>query len=98
MALRTISSAAIMAVVTVGMIGSADAQSRRDRSEGAVTACSRYGNGCRTAPLRRAAYDYEYRLPNGTWMPCRQSCKDAFREDVIDYLETLNERAGSSRR
>lgn len=97
MALRTISSAAFMAVMTVGMVGEADAQSRRDRSEGSVTACSRYGNGCRTAPLRRVAYDYEYRLPNGTWMPCKQSCKDAFREDVIDYWETLNERAGSSR-
>ena len=96
MVLRTISSAAVMAVMTVAMIDAADAQSR-GRSEGSVTACSRYGHGCRTAPLRRAAYDYEYRLPNGTWMPCKQSCKDAFREDVIDYWETLNERAGSAR-
>ena len=31
-------------------------------------------------------------------MPCKQSCKDAIREDVIDYWETLNERAGSGRR
>lgn len=97
MALRTVFSTALVAATVVIMIGEAEAQSRRDRSGGVVTACSRYGNGCRTAPLRRAAYDYEYRLPNGTWMPCRQSCKDAFREDVIDYWETLNERAGSSR-
>lgn len=97
MALRTVFSTALVAATAVIMIGEAEAQARRDRSGGVVTACSRYGNGCRTAPLRRAAFDYEYRLPNGTWMPCRQSCKDAFREDVIDYWETLNERAGSSR-
>ena len=98
MALRTVVSSALVAVAVVTMIGTAEAQSRRNSRGGdAVTACSRYGNGCRTAPIRRAAYDYEYRLPNGTWMPCKQSCKDAFREDVIDYWETLNERAGSSR-
>ena len=98
MALRIVFGTALVAATAVLSIAEVSAQSRRDRSEGVVTACSRYGNGCRTAPLRRAAYDYEYRLPNGTWMPCKQSCKDAFREDVIDYWETLNERAGSSRR
>lgn len=75
----------------------ADAQRWRGGGE-QVTACSRYGNGCLTVPVRQGRFDAEYRLRNGTWMPCKQSCKDAIREDVIDYWETLNERAGSSRR
>jgi hypothetical protein len=85
--------------MTMTVIGTADAQSRRhSRGGDSVTACSRYGNGCRTVPVRQGRFDAEYRLANGTWMPCKQSCKDALREDVIDYWETLNERAGSARR
>jgi hypothetical protein len=100
MALKSMLSIWLAASVLLSMVGAADAQTRRARSEGGstVTACSRYGNGCQTAPLRRGQFDDEYRLPNGTWMPCKQSCKDAFREDVIDYWETINERAGSGRR
>lgn len=89
--------AALAGLAIVTFVGAAEAQ--RPRGGGAqVTACSRYGNGCLTVPVRQGRFDAEYRLRNGTWMPCKQSCKDAIREDVIDYWETLNERAGSSRR
>ncbi|WP_072391020.1 hypothetical protein [Hyphomicrobium sp. CS1BSMeth3] len=95
MFLRTVLGAALAGSVLVGVMGAAEAQVRKARDgAGSVTACSRYGHGCQTAPVRRGQFDYEYRLPNGTWMPCKQSCKDAFREDVIDYWETLNEREG----
>ena len=90
--------AALVGLSALVLAAPADAQRKRDRSGGQVTACSRYGHGCMTVPLRQGRFDAEYRLPNGTWMPCKQSCKDAIREDVIDYWETLNERAGSGRR
>jgi hypothetical protein len=98
MALRTMLSAACAATVALTMIGAAEAQSRskgRDHGLGAVTACSIYGNGCQSAPIRRAAHDYEFRMPGGTWISCRQNCKDTLREEVIDFWETQRERAGS---
>jgi hypothetical protein len=88
-------SAALACAFILSLTGAAEAQVRKSRDgAGSVTVCSRFGNGCRTVPVRRGQFDDQYRLPNGTWMPCKQSCKDAFREDVIDYWETLNERAG----
>ncbi len=96
---RTLLSTALAMATAALAIGEADAQARRGaHRDGVITACSRYGNGCLTVPVRAGRFDAEYRLANGTWMPCKQSCKDALREDVIDYWETLNERAGSSRR
>lgn len=98
MALRTVLSTVLVAAIAASLSGTVDAQSRRhSRGGDVVTACSRYGNGCMTVPVRPGRFDAEFRLANGTWMPCKQSCKDALREDVIDYWETLNERAGSSR-
>jgi hypothetical protein len=90
---------ALAGLAVVSLAAPADAQRRRDRESGAhVTACSRYGHGCMTVPVRPGRFDAEYRLANGTWMPCKQSCRDALREDVIDYWETLNERAGRAGR
>jgi len=90
--------AAVAGVAAIVLSAPAEAQRKRGQGGGQITACSRYGNGCMTVPVRQGRFDAEYRLPGGTWMPCKQSCKDALREDVIDYWETLNERAGSSRR
>ncbi|MFN3745035.1 MAG: hypothetical protein ACK4TL_10050 [Hyphomicrobiaceae bacterium] len=98
MAVRSVLSAACAATMTLTMIAAAEAQSRsksRDLGPGVVTACSIYGNGCQSAPIRRAAHDYEFRMPGGTWISCRQNCKDALREEVIDFWETQRERAGS---
>lgn len=61
---------------------------------GAVTACSRYGNGCYTAPVRPGKWGPEMRLKGGTWIDCRGSCKDTLREETVDFFETLRERSG----
>lgn len=71
-----------------------EAQPRRESRDGYVQACSRYGHGCTGAPIRRGTYDYELRMPGGTWVSCRQDCKTALREEVLDFWETQRERGG----
>lgn len=85
-----VTTAALAVVVATS---SADAQSRRKSSEdvGQVTTCSTYGNGCTTAPIRRGRNGYEFRLPGGTWVECRQSCRNALREETVDFWETQKE-------
>jgi hypothetical protein len=58
---------------------------------GHVQTCSRYGNGCTSAPVRRGRNGYEYRLPGGTWIECRRNCRRALREDSVDFWETQRE-------
>lgn len=72
--------------------GAAEAQSRRhSQIVGHVTTCSVYGNGCTSAPVRRGRNGYEYRLPRGTWVACRRNCRNALREDTVDFWETQRE-------
>lgn len=61
---------------------------------GTVTACSRYGNGCYTAPVRPGKFGPMMLLKGGTWIDCRGSCKDTLREETVDYWETLREKSG----
>jgi hypothetical protein len=76
----------------------APAEAQRKRSDGVVRTCSNYGNGCTSAPIRRGRFDYEFRMPGGTWVSCRADCKNAIREDMLDFWETQRERQrGSSR-
>jgi len=84
--------AGLAAIVTTTSF--AEAQSRREARDGYVKSCSRYGHGCTGAPIRRGAYDFEFRMPGGTWVSCRADCKEALREEVLDFWETQRERAG----
>lgn len=96
MPLRPILGATLAATMILGFMSPADAQSRRSsRGEGVVKACSIYGNGCTRAPIRRASNDYEFRLPGGTWVSCKQSCKDTLRRETVDFWETQRENSGS---
>ncbi len=93
---KTLLSSAIGLSLALGLIGTADAQSRnKGRGEGVVSSCSIYGNGCTTAPIRRAGNDYEFRLPGGTWLSCKQSCKDTLRRETVDFWDTQRENGGS---
>jgi hypothetical protein len=85
-------AAAGLAIVAVAV--PALAQRNRDRDQGTVNVCSIYGNGCTSAPIRRAANDYEFRMPGGSWYPCKQSCKDTLRREVLDFWETQRENGG----
>jgi len=95
MPLRTILGTTLVAATILGAMSSADAQSRRRGGEGTVSACSIYGNGCTSAPVRRAGNDYEFRLPGGTWVSCKQSCQDTLRRETVDFWETQRENGGS---
>lgn len=96
MPLRTVLGATLAATMILSSMGLADAQSRRNsRGEGVVRTCSIYGNGCTSAPIRRASNDYEFRLPGGTWVSCKQSCKDTLRRETVDFWETQRENSGS---
>jgi hypothetical protein len=97
MALRVILSA-IAGMAWIAAPGTVDAQSAREIREGRVSVCSTYGNGCATVPIRRAKFDYELRMPSGSWVSCRQDCKSALREEVLDFWETLRERSGDRSR
>ena len=76
----------------------AEARSHKgSKKGGTVTACSRYGNGCYTAPVRPGQWGPVMRLKNGTWIDCRGSCKDTLREETVDFFETLRERSNDRR-
>lgn len=58
-----------------------------------VTACSRYGNGCYSAPVRAGKFGPEMRLKGGTWIDCRGDCRTTLREETVDFWETQQEKA-----
>jgi hypothetical protein len=96
MPLKFILGMTLAATMILGAMSAADAQSRRKGGgEGVVSACSIYGNGCTSAPVRRAGNDYEFRLPGGTWVSCKQSCKDTLRRETVDFWDTQRENGGS---
>lgn len=58
-----------------------------------VKACSSWGNGCMTAPVRAGKFGPEVRLKGGTWIDCRGDCRETLREEVLDFWETQNDKA-----
>jgi hypothetical protein len=58
-----------------------------------VKVCSSYGNGCYAAPIRDGRYGPEMRLHGGTWIDCRGDCREALREETVDFWETQNDKA-----
>lgn len=60
---------------------------------GYVVACSRFGNGCYKAPVRKSAFGPQMRLKGGTWIDCRGDCRETLREETVDFWETQNDKA-----
>lgn len=56
-----------------------------------IVACSRYGHGCYTAPVRKGRWGPEVRLSNGRWLDCAHDCHMALREETVDFWETQRE-------
>lgn len=81
--------AVLTAVATLAGAGLAEAGS----SQGKVRACSSYGNGCYTAPVRQGKWGREMRLRGGTWIDCRGDCRRTLREETVDFWETQQEKA-----
>ena len=64
-----------------------------------VTACSRYGKGCITAPVRRVANGItEVRLPHGTWIGCAGDCREKLRDETLDFWDAHRPEFGGSGR
>ncbi len=53
-----------------------------------VTACSRYGKGCITAPVRRTRTELQVRFPGGTWVGCAGDCREKLRDESLDFWDT----------
>ncbi|MEM8744719.1 MAG: hypothetical protein AAGF14_08815 [Pseudomonadota bacterium] len=80
------------------------------RPLGHVTAYSDYGNGQVTAPVRRAEFGYQVKLPGGPWIYCQRNslfiarileyaspCSDTLRRQSLDFWETQSEDQGGPR-
>lgn len=93
-------SHAIIAVATLTTGGlSISPAEAAPRSAGSVTACSRFGHGCTTAPVRRGGYGWEVRLPGGTWISCARDCATTLRDETIDFWSKRDwERGGGEGR
>ena len=86
MALQALMMAAAVAIADF----SAQAANRAGQT---IKSCSAYGNGCVTAPVRKGRFGPETRLPSGTWIDCRGDCREAIREDLLDFWETQADKA-----
>lgn len=65
------------------------------RSNGFVTACSRYGSQtCYTALLQRGVHGKKLVLHRGTRIDCDRDCKNTLREATVDFWNTMRENGG----
>ena len=78
------------AILAVAGFGSADARPREvSPILGTVTAQSHFGNGQITAPYRKTSVGYQVRLPRGTWVYCRTSCRETLRVQTVDIWDAV---------
>lgn len=85
--------ALVVAVCLIPVLLASGAEARRGEAPKSVKACSQHGNGCLVAPVRQGRFGLEAQLKSGTWIPCRGDCREAIREDVLDFWETQADRA-----
>lgn len=85
--------AALIFTAFLPVLWSPGAEAKRERPPKTVKACSQYGNGCMVAPVRQGRFGLEAQLKSGTWISCRGDCRQALREDVLDFWETQADRA-----
>jgi hypothetical protein len=83
----------VLMLAAVGAMILAAASHAGEPSRKTIRSCSAYGNGCVTAPVRKGRFGPETRLPSGTWIDCRGDCREAIREDLLDFWETQSEKA-----
>jgi hypothetical protein len=88
----------VLILTAVGAMTLAAASHASARFRKIIKSCSAYGNGCITAPVRKGQFGPETRLPSGTWIDCRGDCREAIREEVLDFWETQSDKAQIIRR
>lgn len=57
-----------------------------------VTAVSIVTSATITAPVRTGRWGQEVRLPGGTWIDCRQDCRETLRQNTVDFWEWMERR------
>jgi hypothetical protein len=79
----------LTAAAAVGLFTAvADAQDRRGRIIGYVTAESFYGVQTQKGPVRIGPKGrLEVGLPGGTWIECRMSCRNTLRQETVDFWQ-----------
>ena len=88
-------------LIAAGLAGAAPPVVAAERgapagSPGFVTAESHYGNGTVRGPVRRTAQGrLEVRLPGGTWIECRRSCRNTLRQETVDFWQHRDYRNGA---
>ena len=83
--MTTLFTATALLAGLVAALTPASAGSRTERSQGTVTAESRFGGGTVSGPVRAGRFGREVRLPGGTWEPCKRSCSETLRAETVDY-------------
>lgn len=87
--------AALIATTLSG--GAALAQGYGPRG-GYVVAESRFGHGTVSGPVRDTARGPQVRLPGGSWIYCRVSCRETLREETVDFWEARAPGGGAGAR
>lgn len=80
---------ALLAVaMSLGLIAG-EAQARKSRHAGYVTAESDFGHGTVSGPVRQTRLGPQVRLPGGNWVYCRHSCRETLRVQTVDLFEFM---------
>lgn len=88
--------AGLLVAASIAFLPPNAAAAAPEAKAGFVTAYSDYGNGKVTAPVRKARYGYQVRLPGGLWYYCEVTCADTLRREALDFWETRSEEQGGS--
>lgn len=82
--IRTLATAALTVLIFTPA-AHADAVTAREKRDGKVTACSKYGSECYTAPIVRSPVGWKMRLKGGTLIDCTVTCQEALRIATVDF-------------
>jgi hypothetical protein len=85
-------------VILASLADVASAAKRRDGGYRWITVESRYGPQRISAPIRRDRFDHQVRLPGGTWIDCKQDCRQTLREETVDFWKRREELQPGGRR
>jgi hypothetical protein len=92
MSLSRFTAACLIAAASLSTtVTAADAGTRYGHGPilGKITAHSHFGNGSVTAPYRKTPVGYQIRLPHGTWVYCRTSCRETLRVETVDIWDAV---------